>query len=79
MTDRIRIAFRNDEGSLIRILGTIERRGYRLLKVEADQGRLSLELAARDPGRLLDVLAGQLRRLHDVTDVTPFPAMQSAA
>jgi acetolactate synthase-1/3 small subunit/acetolactate synthase II small subunit len=79
MTDRIRIAFRNDEGALVRILGTIERRGYRLLGVEAREGSLGLELSARDPGRRLDVLAAQLRRLHDVTDVTPFPAMQSAA
>lgn len=79
MTERIRIAFRNDEGSLIRILGTIERRGYRLLAVDAQDGQLGLELAARDPGRRLDVLAAQLRRLHDVTDVSPFPAIQSAA
>ncbi len=79
MTDRLRIAFRNDEGSLIRILGTTERRGYRLLGVEARDGQLSLELAARDPGRRLDVLAAQLRRLHDVTDVSPYPAIQSAA
>lgn len=79
MTDRIRIAFRNQEGALVRILGTIERRGYRLLGIEARDGSLSLDLTARDPGRRLDVLAAQLRRLHDVTDVTPFPAMQSAA
>ena len=79
MTDRIRIGFHNDEGALVRILGMVERRGYRLLAVDARDGSLALELSARDPGRRLDVLAAQLRRLHDVTDVTPFPAMQSAA
>ena len=79
MSDRIRIAFRDEEGALIRILGTIERRGYRLLAVEANAGGLSLELAARDPGRRLDVLAAQLRRLHDVTDVIPLPSIASAA
>lgn len=80
MTDRIRIFFTPAEGALIRILGTIERRGYVLHAVEArtgeSGGELSLELAARDPGRRLDVLAAQLRRLHDVTDVTPFPVIQ---
>lgn len=79
MTERLRIRFGEAEGSLIRILGTIERRGYRLLAVDARGGELALEIAARDPGRRLDVLAAQLRRLHDVTEVTPFPAMQSAA
>ncbi len=79
MTDRIRITFRNDEGALIRILGLVERRGYRLLVVDARDGALSLEVSARDPGRRLDVLAAQLRRLTDVTDVTPFSHIQSAA
>lgn len=79
MTDRIRVTFNDEEGTLIRILGTIERRGYRLLAVDARDGALSLELAARDPGRRLDVLVAQLRRLHDVTEATPFPAIQSAA
>lgn len=79
MTDRIRIGFRNDEGALIRILGLVERRGYCLSGVEARDGLLTLDIAARDPGRRLDVLAAQLRRLHDVTDVTPFPSMTSAA
>lgn len=73
MTDRIRIGFRNDEGALVRILGLIERRGYRLERVAAEDNVLTLSIAARDPGRRLDVLAAQLRRLHDVTDVTPFP------
>lgn len=79
MNDRIRIQFRNGEGALIRILGLVERRGYRLLAVEAHDGSLSLDLAPRDPSRRLDVLTAQLRRLHDVTDVASFPHMQSAA
>ena len=79
MTDRIRIAFANTEGALVRILGLIERRGYRLERVAAEEGVLTVSLSARDPGRRLDVLAAQLRRLHDVTDATPFPAIQSAA
>jgi acetolactate synthase II small subunit len=79
MTDRLRIHLRDEEGALLRLLGTVERRGYRLLRVEAEGGRLALELAARDPARRLDVLAAQLRRLHDVTDVHAYPAMQSAA
>ena len=79
MTDRIRIGFRNDEGALIRILGLIERRGYKLERVAAEDNVLTLSITPRDPGRRLDVLAAQLRRLHDVTDVTPFPSITSAA
>ncbi|MES2755278.1 MAG: ACT domain-containing protein, partial [Pseudomonadota bacterium] len=79
MTERIRLTFINDEGALVRILGLVERRGYRLDRVVAEEGTLTLSLTPRDPGRRLDVLAAQLRRLHDVTDVTPFPSMQSAA
>ena len=83
MTDRIRITYADAEGALVRILGLVERRGYRLLGVEArtveSDGTLTLEISPRDPGRRLDVLAAQLRRLHDVTDATPFPAIQSAA
>lgn len=79
MTDRIRIQFTDEEGALVRILGLIERRGYRLLTVEGRGGSLTLDLAPRDPGRRLDVLAAQIRRLHDVTAVTPFPAIASAA
>jgi acetolactate synthase II small subunit len=79
MTDRIRIQFTNEESALVRILGLIERRGYRLLGVEARDSNLTLELSPRDPGRRLDVLAAQIRRLHDVTAVTPFPAIASAA
>lgn len=79
MSDRIRIRHGDAEGALVRILGLAERRGYRLLAVEDRGGELSLELAPRDPGRRLDVLAAQLRRLHDVTDVTSFPAISSAA
>lgn len=81
MTDRLRIAFRNAEGALVRILGLVERRGYRLLAVNAEEGHLLLDLTPRDPGRRLDVLAAQLRRLHDVTDVTdvtPHPSIASA-
>lgn len=79
MTERLRIAFRPEEGALVRILGLVERRGYRLLAVEAQEGRLSLDLLARDPGRRLDVLAAQIRRLTDVTEVAPYPSIQSAA
>lgn len=74
MTDRIRVGFRNDEGALVRILGLVERRGYKLERVAAEDNVLTLSITARDPGRRLDVLAAQLRRLHDVTDVASFPS-----
>ena len=79
MADRVHIQFANAEGALVRILGLIERRGYRLLDAEARGGSLTLGLSPRDPGRRLDVLACQIRRLHDVIAVTPFPAIASVA
>ena len=79
MTDRIRIEFAHEEGAIVRILGSVERRGYRLTGLAMSGAVLTIDLAPRDPGRRLDVLAAQLRRLHDVTSVTPFPAIASAA
>ena len=79
MTDRLRIDFTDAEGAVVRILGAVERRGYRLTSFTMSDGVLTIDLAPRDPGRRLDVLVAQLRRLYDVTAITPFPTIASAA
>lgn len=79
MSERLQIAFTDAEGAIVRILGAVERRGYRLGAIVRDGGGLTLDLTARDPGRRLDVLAAQLRRLHDVGDVTLIPISASEA
>jgi acetolactate synthase regulatory subunit len=59
------------EGSLIRVLGVIERRGYKLLEMRVkpasqDTYLLSFSIASdRDPA----ILIKQLERLFDVHDV----------
>ena len=58
------------EGALVRLLGLVERRGFRLgaLRTCATKHgtRLSLTLASDD--RAADVLLRQVARLHDVLD-----------
>ena len=74
MSGRIEIGFANSEGSVLRMLGAVERRGFELRGIsmwERDgEGSLSLEVHARLPERRLDVLAAQLRQLDEVRQVS---------
>ena len=83
MTGRIQIAFDAAEGAVLRMLGLVERRGFAVgaiaMRAEAGEGALSLDVVARDPGRRLEVVAGQLRRLHEVRRVSIFPSQPGAA
>ena len=59
------------EGSVIRALGLIERRGYRLVKCSLDEAgsngqKMQVSVASSRPG---DLLKRQLERLHDVLQV----------
>ena len=71
MSGRIEIDFAMAEGALLRMLGLVERRGFevRAIAMAEGQGSLSLDVRARDAGRRLEVIAAQLRRLHDVRHV----------
>ena len=71
------------EGSVIRALGLIERRGYSLesctvSKADADGRRMEVSVTSSRPG---DLLKRQLERLHDVFHVELKPAVteQNAA
>jgi acetolactate synthase regulatory subunit len=83
MSGRIEVDFDAAEGALLRMLGLVERRGFVVsgMSMAAREGRgaLSLDLDARDPGRSLDVVARQLRRLHEVRDVSISPYEQGAS
>jgi acetolactate synthase regulatory subunit len=74
MTGRIHVDFDAAEGALLRMVGLVERRGFAVssLAMDARQGRgsLSLELEPRDPNRRIEIVANQLRRLHDVRFVS---------
>ena len=71
MSTRLTLALDRAEGALLRVLGTIERRGWDVLAVHAASGdsqRYAVELThggPRDP----QVLCRQLERLIDVREV----------
>lgn len=79
MTDRIFIEFTPAEGALLRLIGLIERRGFRVIAIDMAElpggGRAAatLDLAARDGARALETLGLQLRRLHGVGRVGAAP------
>ena len=83
MSGRIEIDFDPGEGAVPRMVGLVERRGFVVgavtMRAEAGEGALSLDLVARDPSRRLEVVAGQLRRLHEVRTVTVHPVQPGAA
>ncbi|MDB5692862.1 MAG: acetolactate synthase 3 regulatory subunit domain protein [Alphaproteobacteria bacterium] len=74
MSGRIQVDFDAAEGAVLRMLGLVERRGFvvSVMTMAAREGRgsLSLDVDARDPGRSLDVVARQLRRLQEVRNVS---------
>ena len=70
-----------DEGALVRVLGTIERRGFALasLSTLATPQGLRLQMTLSSDGRAAEVLLRQLRRLVDVREATleaPRPAFR---
>ncbi len=75
MNERIVIEYAPAEGALLRLLGLIERRGFRVCAIDMAElpggGRAiaTLDLAARDGARALETLGLQLRRLHGVIRV----------
>ena len=71
---QLQIYFKPAEGAVVRILGLIERRGFRLRDIavrdEDLDGSLVVDLSPRDGARRLDVLAQQVSRLIDVKAVS---------
>ena len=74
MRVKLHVSMYNTEGALVRLLGTMERRGHRLLGIRSEQSFLGentqdltidLDCGERSPG----LLARQLSRLHDVFEV----------
>ena len=76
MTHTLRIQIRDSDGAVLRALGLIERRCYRLRSCvigEADDGgrTMDVNVSSSRPG---DLLKRQLERLHDVMKVELQPA-----
>ena len=84
-TERIFVEFDTAEGAVLRLLGLVERRGFRIRRVAmAEQpcgrrGSLALQVAAIGAGRSVGVLAAQLRRIHGVQRVSHEFARERAA
>jgi acetolactate synthase-1/3 small subunit len=74
MTDTILIQIDRSEGSLQRLIGLIERRGFHIDRMSmADAGahrEVRLSVRGRDGGRHLDVLGRQIDRLIGVRRVS---------
>ena len=74
MNGRVEIDFAMAEGAVLRMLGLVERRGFDICGISMAEtnghGSLALAVRPRDASRSLDVLAGHLRRLHDVRQVS---------
>jgi len=73
-TRRLALTLTTAEGALVRTLGTIERRGWRMSNlrctpIDADSQALELDVTPRDPSRNADVLKRQVERLIDVTSL----------
>jgi acetolactate synthase II small subunit len=78
MNHTLHIQLSGVEGSVIRALGLIERRGYSLenctvSKADADGRRMEVSVSSSRPG---DLLKRQLERLHDVFHVELKPAVK---
>ena len=60
------------EGALVRVLGLIERRGFRLGAMRSQPSPRGLDVFLQLPsdGRPGDVLLRQVQRLHDVREAT---------
>jgi len=80
---RLEINFTPGEGALLRMLGLVERRGFRVHGIAmtevANQGSLAVDVEPLDSGRHLDVIARQLARLVDVQSVAVSPSQPGSS
>ncbi|HEY5712336.1 MAG TPA: ACT domain-containing protein [Allosphingosinicella sp.] len=85
MREKVFIEYDVAEGAVIRMIGLIERRGFRVSRIAmAEQpcgrrGTLALEIVAHDPGRDIETMALQLGRLPEVSRVSHEAAVAPGA
>ena len=84
MSHWIHIELDRLEGSLLRILGLVERRGFHIDEAELydlgeDKRGLTLGVRPRDPSRSLDTLGLQIDRLYGITRLHSDPRGEVAA
>jgi acetolactate synthase regulatory subunit len=67
------------EGAMIRVLGTIERRGFELLAVSSERQGNAMQLKVEVDGgeRSIEVLARQLQRVIDIRTLSFQPKLRA--
>lgn len=70
--EHVCITFHSGEGTLRRVLGLIEARGFNIrsmqMRSDADYATITVGLEPRDGTRRISVLLKQIQRLHKVTE-----------
>ncbi len=82
MSQRLNLRLRPAEGAVLRVLGSIERRGFALRAIESRHAGGTIELAVTVTGeRPVEVLVRQLMRLYDVlsAELEPCPDAYTTA
>ncbi len=73
MKHTLKLSVQPAEGAILRIIGLVERRGFNLVRIDADRSgadeQLYMELDVVSPSRSIDVLKRQLEKLYDVINV----------
>ncbi|WP_417230677.1 ACT domain-containing protein [Brevundimonas sp.] len=81
MTDTLHIQIDHAEGSLQRLIGLIERRGFHIdgmtLAGEGAMRHLQLQVRGRDSGRCVEILGRQIDRLIGATRMVSTCAAQA--
>ena len=79
----IRIDFAVSEGAVLRIVGLVERRGFRVAGIVMDEAgsiaTMTLDVQPRDASRRTEILLPQIRRIHGVTAAHTIPVPQASA
>ena len=84
MSHSIHIELDRKEGTLLRILGLVERRGFHIDSLELydlgeDRRGLTLGVRPRDPNRSLDILGLQIDRLYGIKRLADAPQRLDAS
>jgi len=77
VTSRLRIDFDANEGAVPRLLGLVERRGFRIDAMQMRGGApasMRLDVSPRGADRRVDTLALQIGRLHGIREIAITPS-----
>jgi acetolactate synthase II small subunit len=70
MSDTIHIQIDRADGSLQRLIGLVERRGFHIDGIDMALRRIALTVRGRDAGRCVDNLGRQIDRLFGVRRIS---------